>query len=504
VALLALLGGAGHRAAFVHHFETGFDSTGRPLPVPSIDPAGIAWHEPSGRLFIVDSEIDEVKGVFASVGGNVFEASPLGDVLYATYDLTVWGNREPTGIAWSPFDGRFYVTDDDRKRLERYSFAPDRGFVLEDSVSTLASAESYDPEDVTVDPDTGLIYVVDGRRKIVVYAYDESGGGFELRDVMRLKALNAREFVPDDPEGIAFDRATGNLLLVSAPDLALCELTTAGIILAICELDASGTPFISPQGMTFAPTSDPDDETWRVSLFIADGGVDNDDDRLERDGYVFEGSLNSDSVMVQAAAGVFASTSESAGGAAGSGATGVADDQSSATPDPALAGESESPADAVGYVLAMNHFEVPAAAPGVMSVPHQVVETGRGVRPGMRHRGSTPHGGASAPGGLSFYGSAAPARPAHRTGATGPRPGGATDPATGQSIAAGAAAGGGGAADPAGAEQATAGAGPGGGGPAGAADAPESPQWWTAAAGVLGRAGRLPPFSEQVAQRRER
>ena len=113
--------GAGTPLSQLNFYRTGFDGSGAPRLIPAIDPAGICWHAPSGRLFITDSEIEEVPEAFAIVGANVFEVSPAGDVLYATYDLTRLGNNEPTGITYNEFDGFFYVSNDNNQRITRYS-----------------------------------------------------------------------------------------------------------------------------------------------------------------------------------------------------------------------------------------------------------------------------------------------------------------------------------------------------------------------------------------------
>ena len=104
---------AGAPITQLNYFATGYDESGVPLLIPSIDPAGVGYHDPSGHLFIADSEINEVDPVFDLIEANIFEVSPGGDALYASYDLTLLGNDEPTGITYNAFDGHFYVTNDD-------------------------------------------------------------------------------------------------------------------------------------------------------------------------------------------------------------------------------------------------------------------------------------------------------------------------------------------------------------------------------------------------------
>ncbi len=270
------------------HFTTGFE-LGVPLVIPSIDPAGIAYHEPSGHLLIADSEINEVSAAFDLVGANLFEISPDGETLYASYDLTLLGNNEPTGITYNAFDGYFYVTNDNAKTITRYAFSPGAGFALDDVVDTLSTAGAGDPEGITSDPATGLLYVADGYSElIIVYGYDEGGSGFNLQEILDLDALNAPSETPADPEGIAYDVDTGHLFVVSPLDEAVFEYTTAGIFIAIYDLTVFAPPAISPQGLTFAPTSDEGDHPLRNGLYFADGRIDNNQDRDERDGAVYE------------------------------------------------------------------------------------------------------------------------------------------------------------------------------------------------------------------------
>jgi hypothetical protein len=271
----------------VGHFATGFDGSGRPLLIPAIDPAGIGYHDPTGHLFIADSEIEEVPAAFAIVGANVFEVSPSGNALYATYDLTALGNLEPTGITYNGFDGFFYVTDDDARTLTRYSFSPGPGFAVDDEVSTLSTAGSDDPEGVTCDPATGLVYVVDGHGAFVaVYAYDNPRPGWDLVDVLDLNAMNDPADVPNDPEGIAYAPCSGHLFLVTGLEDRIYEFTSDGFFVARYELNGFSPAVIAPQGLTFGAASD--GSPGVLSLYVADGGIDNNNDPDERDGDVYE------------------------------------------------------------------------------------------------------------------------------------------------------------------------------------------------------------------------
>jgi hypothetical protein len=304
--------------AQVNHFLTGYAGPGSlvgKLTVPSIDPAGITYHEPSGHLFIVDSEINEanVIDVWNDVGANVFEVSRDGSTLHSIWDLPGMDpKREPTGIAYDANAGVFYVTNDDTKKLYRYTYNSTTGFTLDDSVSTRAN-DSDDVEGVTVDGE-GNIYLIDQKnKKIAVYTY---GAGFTFVKTMPLDGFAV---IPETPEGIGYDSATGHLFVVSgrgandsdgktvgSGDPAMFEYTTAGAFVDwyslahFSPLPAYGTAehnLTQPdavQGITFGPATSGASPTF----YLADGGVDNGNGPVvpgvtiyERDGVIYEGRL---------------------------------------------------------------------------------------------------------------------------------------------------------------------------------------------------------------------
>ncbi len=290
VAAPAAVAAAGGPITQLGQFPTGFNGSGVPLVIPAIDPSGLEYHAPSGHLFIVDAEIEEVPEAFAIVGANVFEVSTSGTTLYGSWDLTELGDDEPTGIAYNPLDGFFYVSNDDTRRVTRYSFSPGSGFDTDDFVNTLNSAGMDDPEGIACDPASGLLYVLDGHGAFVaVYSHD--GSAFTLEDILDIPAINDPANVPLDPEGIAYDACSGHLLLVTSLEERIYEFTGNGFFLARYDISGFSPAPIAPQGLTIGPTSATGDDPDLLAIYIADGGVDNNDDPDERDGEVFEAAL---------------------------------------------------------------------------------------------------------------------------------------------------------------------------------------------------------------------
>ena len=274
----------------VNHFDTGFDNNGNPLTIPSIDPAGLVYHEPFDRLFITDSEINEVSQAWSVVGASLFEASASGSNLFDQWDLTQQTgneplrNREPTGITFCPGDAHFYISNDDMKLIYRYAYD---GSVITavDAIST--QPHTNDPEGITCDPANGRLYVIGGAGiNILVYRYN---AGFELVEVLDLVATAGTPAgVPSDAEGIAFDPVSGHLFVVSSPDRAIFEYTSSGVFVKKFNIGGFSPRPVNPQGLSIGPSSA---NSQAMSIYIADGGVDNDQDPNERDGRIYEAEI---------------------------------------------------------------------------------------------------------------------------------------------------------------------------------------------------------------------
>ena len=245
-------------------FETGFVD-GKALEIPSTDSSGIAYHPPSGNLFIADSEIAELSIFPKVISKNVFEVTLDGKTLVQAYDLTDEAttgtvNDEPTGISYSPIDDHFYITNDNTFEVYRY------GLQTSGEESTLVTVDSIslddlpperpgvtgDFEGVSVSPESGLIYVVDGAgQAVVVLEYTDQ---FEFVDSFLLNSED--ETLISDPEGIAVSPETDNLFVVSEVDNLVAEYTTEGDLVASYSLENLSLPQIAAQGLTFGSASD--------------------------------------------------------------------------------------------------------------------------------------------------------------------------------------------------------------------------------------------------------
>lgn len=271
----------------VNRFDTGYDESNNPLPIPSIDPAGVVYHSGLGGLVIADSEITEIPEVFNLIGATHFLTPTSGGVTWLQWDLAAITGIEPdpnlesTGIAHCENDGHVYITNDDTDLIYRYQF-DGTSFSVVDFVSTRPI--TFDPEGITCDPATGRLYVVGGiNENILVYTYE---GGFVFHEELELDdtAGNPNGEL-EDVEGIAFDPATNHLFVVSDPAARIVEYDLQGRYIKHFELDALSPEPIAPQGLSIGPSST---HPGKSAFYLTDGGIDNDQDPTERDGAIYE------------------------------------------------------------------------------------------------------------------------------------------------------------------------------------------------------------------------
>lgn len=261
----------------VRHFDTW-----RGGIINSPDPAGIAYHYPSGRLFIADSERNELPGF---TGSNVYEVSTSGDNVFREIAT---GNDEPAGITYNQFDQYFYIVNDDKQTITRYDSNLNNALVAVMTTDDVPTAK--DPEGITSDPVTGFLYVADG---------SDFGGGRQVLVYNSALVFQYSFSVIDshDPEGIAFNPANNHLFLVTGRRLKIYEYTLAGTFVTDYDLSGFSPRPIDPQGLTFGPTSDPTDDPNNLAIYIADGMVDNSQ-TPDEDGRIYEAIITPRSEQV--------------------------------------------------------------------------------------------------------------------------------------------------------------------------------------------------------------
>jgi hypothetical protein len=258
--------------------------------IASPDPAGIAHIPSSESLLIVDSEVEEIPTLFT--GDNLFEIT-LSGLLRGTLSTMAF-SAEPHGVTLYPRNGHLFFADDSVDEI--FELAPGADGLYNTSDDSLSSFDtraflSFDPEglaylDALESGNQDTLFIADGVSARVFTLTPGTNGVFDGvapagDDEVWSFGVSGDGFV--DVEGIALNPANGHLYLVGRPNTMLAQYTTEGHLVRVFDISAAAP--LAPSGLTFAPGSLLPSV---LSLYIADRGVDNQDDPEENDGRIHE------------------------------------------------------------------------------------------------------------------------------------------------------------------------------------------------------------------------
>ncbi|MEE8508265.1 MAG: hypothetical protein V3T07_04310, partial [Myxococcota bacterium] len=255
---------------------------------PSPDSAGIAYKQPSDSLLMSDSEVNEVQ---LYEGVNVFELTRSGS-LFDTFDTTHFSD-EPTGVTINPVNGHCFFSDDTgNKSVYEVDPGPDGLCLTGDDDVTSFSTEDFgsgDPEGVAFGQ--GVLFVVDGVNQEIYTIAPGANGSFDGVPPSgddQVSSCDTAGLGLNDPEGIGFDTASGDLYVVGSPATEVAQISTACDLVRVIDISAANA--VNPAGLTLAPSSV---NPAVMSLWITDRGIDNDPQPNENDGRIYELSLPS-------------------------------------------------------------------------------------------------------------------------------------------------------------------------------------------------------------------
>ncbi len=254
----------------------------------SPDPSGIDYWPLTGRMLVVDSEVDEMPPYFTGV--NVYDATATGTLVStcSTTNLarTGWSN-EPTGLAINPSNNHLYISDDFRNQVFEVSLGPDNTYCTADDVVTSATFQT-DTEDVAYGANKLFIA---GGIQARVYVYDLGangviGGG----DDNLTSEFDTASLGFNDLEGIAYNPDRGTLFILSTQvnDKYLGEVTLSGQLLRAYDLSIMGAHSNIRSDVAYAPSSV---NPSQKNIYIVSRGLDNDSNPTENDGKWREFSL---------------------------------------------------------------------------------------------------------------------------------------------------------------------------------------------------------------------
>ena len=256
---------------------------------PSTDPSGLAYLPGRKSLILVDSEVEETPHYENT---NVWFWKPAVKVA-KTFRTTAY-STEPTDVALASGGNALYIADDSADRVFVVRKGPDVQWGTPDDVVTEIMTRNFQSRDPA-----GLgfgaksLFVTDGDNTTSdhrVYRLRPGPNGVidgaapQGDDV--LTSFDTAPLGITKPSDIVFRAGSKHLFIVSASEDIIVETTLLGDLVAT--YDMSHTALISAAGVAFAPSSS---DASVMHIYVADRGIDNDQDPNENDGRVFEFSF---------------------------------------------------------------------------------------------------------------------------------------------------------------------------------------------------------------------
>ena len=251
---------------------------------PSPDPSGMTYLPATNTLLMSDGEVEEtVSGITYFAGANLWEMT-LGGSVVRTANISKKTptvapmTNEPTGVAWNPSNGHYYVTDDDATEVYDLNPGADRLIGTADDTWTsfdTAVNNNMDPEGITYASGNNHIFVSDGVNA-EIYEYTTAGALVNHFDVA--------VYGVSDNESVEYNPDSGTLFVLSnVGNQIIVETTTSGALVGTYNFAAAGAT--APAGLAYAPASN---GSGVKRFYIADRRVDNNSNPNENDGKIYE------------------------------------------------------------------------------------------------------------------------------------------------------------------------------------------------------------------------
>jgi hypothetical protein len=231
----------------------------------STDPAGIAY-VPGQGFFVSDSEVEETPFLRTT---NLWKLQPDGNPIESSSLLNFTG--EPTGLAFDSGTGRLYISDDDKFKI----------FWVDPANPTVKLGEfdlkhlgCNDPEDVAVNPNNGHLFIVNG----------DQVAGPTARSIVEIDNTGTQVYATItlpaeimDPEALVYDASHDVFYVGGGFSSSIWVVDHGGTILQKLDVLAGyrhevNNTAAAVKDLELAPSSDPNDDSGKLNLFVADYG----------------------------------------------------------------------------------------------------------------------------------------------------------------------------------------------------------------------------------------
>ena len=232
----------------------------------SSDPMGLAYVPGLDTLFMADPQ-------HLSFMNNLFDLNLDGTLKPNGVNSLLGFGLKPAGLAFDPTTGRLYIADDDQLKIQWVDPANPTKELGEFSAKALGST---DTEDVAVNPNNGHIFIVNGGDFGAPKIIETDGTGSQIFSVVDLTAAVQGQPV-GSPEAVAYD-AAHDVFFVAGNNYDIKVVNRSGSVLDDITLlsnyrNPTGNIGVEIQGLTLAPSSDPNDDPAKLNLYVADAGL---------------------------------------------------------------------------------------------------------------------------------------------------------------------------------------------------------------------------------------
>jgi hypothetical protein len=252
----------------------------------SPDPSGLAYNSTLDRLIAVDGEVEENTGAgWHNVNGWFATRTGTSTSTFNTTTVNP-SNQEPVGAAYDPARNELYICKDGGNGLVWVYNASTMAVVRTFS----AGAAPYNNQDAEgIGFGNGVLYMVDAIDNDLVKVQPGPNGVIGTGSDDVVSNFDLTQHGQDEPEGLDVDPSTGNIWIVSnkigggGVPQPMLEMTPNGVLVSSVSIAAANPN--SPGGLAIAP---PSNGTAGFNIYVADRGVDNNDNPNENDGKIYE------------------------------------------------------------------------------------------------------------------------------------------------------------------------------------------------------------------------
>jgi hypothetical protein len=268
----------------VNNINTGAGSASWTPDSP--DPSGLAYNSVTDRLVAVDGEVEETTGA-GFHGANGWFATRAGSTT-GTFNTipSSPSNKEPVGAGYDPVRDELYICKDGSSSIVWVYNATTMALVRSFSVA----GSPYNNSDAEgLGFGNGTLYMVDALDNDLVKVLPGTNGVIGTGGDDVVTNYDLQQYGQDEPEGLDVDPSTGNIWVVSNKisgggiPQPMIEVTPDGALVSSVSIAAANPN--SPGGVAVAPPSNGDPG---FNVYVADRGVDNQEQSSENDGRVYE------------------------------------------------------------------------------------------------------------------------------------------------------------------------------------------------------------------------